>query len=42
LQKLGATVAKKDEESPQWLAGFVKSEVEKWAAPIKASGVQIE
>ena len=42
LQKLGATVAKKDEESPQWLADFVKSEVKKWAAPIKASGVQIE
>ena len=42
LQKLGATVAKKDEQSPQWLGAFVKSEVIKWAAPIKASGVQVE
>jgi hypothetical protein len=42
LQKLGATVAKKDEQSPQWLGDFVKSEVIKWAAPIKASGVQVE
>ncbi len=42
LQKLGATVAKKDQQSPQWLADFVKSEVKKWEAPIKASGVQVE
>lgn len=42
LQKLGATVAKKDEQSPQWLGDFVKSEVKKWEAPIKASGVQVE
>jgi tripartite-type tricarboxylate transporter receptor subunit TctC len=39
LQKLGATVAKKNEQSPQWLGDFVKSEVKKWEAPIKASGV---
>jgi tripartite-type tricarboxylate transporter receptor subunit TctC len=42
LAKLGATVAKKDEQSPQWLGDFVKSEVTKWAAPIKASGVLVE
>jgi tripartite-type tricarboxylate transporter receptor subunit TctC len=42
LSKLGATVAKKDEQSPQWLGDFVKSEVTKWEAPIKASGVQVE
>ena len=42
LSKLGATVAKKDEQSPQWLANFVKSEVKKWEAPILASGVQVE
>ena len=42
LQKLGATVAKKDQQSPQWLGDFVKSEVKKWEAPIKASGVQVE
>jgi tripartite-type tricarboxylate transporter receptor subunit TctC len=42
LAKLGATVAKKDQQSPQWLGDFVKSEVTKWEAPIKASGVQVE
>jgi tripartite-type tricarboxylate transporter receptor subunit TctC len=42
LQKLGATVAKKDQQSAQWLGDFVKSEVTKWEAPIKASGVSVE
>jgi tripartite-type tricarboxylate transporter receptor subunit TctC len=42
LAKLGATVAKKDEQSPQWLGDFVKSEVKKWEGPIKASGVSVE
>ncbi len=42
LKGLGATVAKKDEQSPQWLGDFVKSEVKKWEAPIKASGVQVD
>ena len=42
LQELGAMVAKKNEQSPQWLGEFVKSEIEKWAAPIKESGVQAD
>jgi tripartite-type tricarboxylate transporter receptor subunit TctC len=42
LKGLGATVAAKDQQSPQWLGDFVKSEVKKWEAPIKASGVQVE
>jgi tripartite-type tricarboxylate transporter receptor subunit TctC len=42
LSKLGATVAAKNEQSPEWLGAFVKSEVKKWEAPIKASGVQVE
>jgi tripartite-type tricarboxylate transporter receptor subunit TctC len=42
LRGLGATVAKKDQQSPQWLGDFVKSEVTKWEAPIKASGVIVE
>ena len=42
LQKLGATVAAPNERSAQWLGDFVKSEVKKWEAPIKASGVQVE
>ena len=27
---------------PQYLAGFVKSEIERWAGPIKASGVSMD
>ena len=42
LKGLGATVAKKDQQSAKWLGDFVKSEVTKWEAPIKASGVQVE
>jgi len=42
LQELGAMVAKKNEQSPEWLGEFVKSEIEKWAAPIKESGVQAD
>jgi tripartite-type tricarboxylate transporter receptor subunit TctC len=42
LAKLGATVAAPNERSPQWLGDFVKSEVKKWEAPIKASGVQVD
>ena len=40
LKGLGATAAKKDQQSPEWLGKFVASEVKKWEAPIKASGVQ--
>jgi tripartite-type tricarboxylate transporter receptor subunit TctC len=42
LQGLGASIVAPDRRSPEYLAGFVKSEIAKWAAPIKASGVQIE
>ena len=28
--------------TPQYLGQFVKDEVEKWAAPIKASGVTVD
>jgi tripartite-type tricarboxylate transporter receptor subunit TctC len=42
LQGLGASIVAPDRRSPEYLAGFVKSEITKWAAPIKASGVQIE
>ena len=42
LQGLGANVAKSDQQSPEFLGAFVKSEIEKWAAPIKASGVSAD
>jgi tripartite-type tricarboxylate transporter receptor subunit TctC len=38
LQALGAQIVSDDRATPQYLAGFVKSEIEKWAVPIKASG----
>jgi tripartite-type tricarboxylate transporter receptor subunit TctC len=42
LQNLGAMIVPDDRATPQYLGGFVKSEIEKWAAPIKASGVSVE
>jgi tripartite-type tricarboxylate transporter receptor subunit TctC len=39
LQGLGATIAAPDQRSAEYLAGFLKSEIAKWAAPIEASGV---
>lgn len=42
LAGLGANVVAKDRRTPDYLAGFLKSEIEKWAEPIKASGVSVE
>ena len=42
LQGLGATVAKPDEQSAEWLGKFVASEIKKWEEPIKASGVSVD
>jgi tripartite-type tricarboxylate transporter receptor subunit TctC len=42
LQGIGAMVVAPDRRSPDYLGTFVKSEIQKWAAPIKASGVQID
>jgi tripartite-type tricarboxylate transporter receptor subunit TctC len=42
LQALGAQIVSDDRATPQYLAGFLKSEIEKWAAPIKASGVTVD
>jgi tripartite-type tricarboxylate transporter receptor subunit TctC len=39
LSELGAQLVSEDRTTPQYLASFLKSEIEKWAAPIKASGV---
>jgi tripartite-type tricarboxylate transporter receptor subunit TctC len=38
LVGLGAQIVSDDRATPAYLAGFVKSEIEKWAGPIKASG----
>jgi tripartite-type tricarboxylate transporter receptor subunit TctC len=42
LEGLGATIVPDDRATPQYLGSFVKSEIEKWAAPIKASGASVE
>lgn len=42
LQKLGASTAKPDQTSPEWLGKFIVSEIKKWEAPIKASGVIVD
>jgi tripartite-type tricarboxylate transporter receptor subunit TctC len=42
LSELGATVASEAQSTPQYLGQFVKSEITKWAGPIKASGVSVD
>jgi tripartite-type tricarboxylate transporter receptor subunit TctC len=42
LQTLGAQIVTDNEATPQYLGSFVKSEIDKWAAPIKASGVSVD
>ena len=42
MEGLGAVVVSDDRATPQYLGQFVKSEIAKWAAPIKASGVTID
>jgi tripartite-type tricarboxylate transporter receptor subunit TctC len=41
LSKLGAVIVSDDRATPEYLAQFTKSEIEKWAGPIKASGVSV-
>jgi tripartite-type tricarboxylate transporter receptor subunit TctC len=42
LEGLGAVIVPEDHATPEYLAQFVKSEIEKWASPIKASGVTVD
>ncbi len=42
LEKLGATVASPDQMTPEHLGNLVRSEMQKWAAPIRASGVSAD
>ena len=39
LQSLGVEVAAADRRSPEYLAGFLKDEIDKWSASIKSAGV---
>ncbi len=40
LRSLGLIVVAPERQTPEYLRGFVVSEIEKWAVPIKASGVK--
>jgi tripartite-type tricarboxylate transporter receptor subunit TctC len=42
FKTIGVTVVAKDRRSPEYITRFVQSEIERWAKPIKASGVQVE
>ena len=42
LQGLGAQIVSDDRATPDYLGRFLKSEIEKWAAPIKAAGVSVD
>ena len=42
LEGMGVMVATPDRRSPEYMAKFVRSEIEKWAGPIKQSGAQID
>jgi tripartite-type tricarboxylate transporter receptor subunit TctC len=42
LQSLGAQIVPANQRTPAYLATFLKSEIDKWAAPIKKSGVSVE
>jgi len=39
---LGSVIVAPDRRSPDYLAGFVKSEIAKWAEPIRASGAVVD
>ena len=42
LGNVGVTVVAPERRTPEYLAKFIPVEIEKWAGPIKASGVQGE
>ncbi len=42
LETLGAVIVPPERRTPAYLREFVKSEIEKWAAPIKQSGAQLD
>jgi len=42
LQGLGAMLVAPERRTGEYLAQFVKSEIEKWAEPIRSSGVSVE
>jgi len=42
LKDIGAAPIAPERQTPEYLAAFVEREIEKWAAPIKASGISAD
>ena len=42
MQEIGADLVTPERSSPDYLQKFVETEIEKWAGPIKASGVSMD
>ena len=42
MREIGADLVAGERSSPEYLQRFVEAEIEKWAGPIKASGVSME
>jgi len=42
LKEIGASIVSPERMRPDYLDAFVRSELEKWAAPIKASGASVD
>jgi tripartite-type tricarboxylate transporter receptor subunit TctC len=42
LQAIGTDLVAPERRTPEYLAGFVGREIDKWAEPIKASGVSVD
>jgi hypothetical protein len=42
MTELGAELVAPERRSPEYLQTFVVSQIEKWAGPIKASGVLMD
>jgi hypothetical protein len=42
LKEIGVTVVAPERQSREYLKKFVVSEIEKWAGPIKISGVRLD
>jgi tripartite-type tricarboxylate transporter receptor subunit TctC len=42
FKTIGVVVTAKDRRSPEYLNSFIKSEIERWTGPIRASGVSLD
>jgi len=42
FEAVGVTVPPPERRTPNFLAKYIPSEIERWAAPIKASGVSVD